>query len=142
MRADDPHRYDDIINLPHPASKTHPPLSMAQRAAQFSPFAALTGYDEAAKETARLTDKRIELSEEEMSVLDGKLQMLQEHIDERPEVAVTYFLPDKRKDGGSYVTMAGAAKKIDSYRNMLVMIDGTEIPIKEILSIKRENVDE
>jgi len=136
MSADDPHRYDDIINLPHPVSKTHPQLSMEQRAAQFSPFAALTGHDEAAKETARLTDKRIELSEEEKSVLDGKLQMLQEHIDKCPEVTITYFLPDTKKDGGSYVTVTDAAKKIDSYRYMLVMIDGTEIPIKEIRSIK------
>lgn len=134
----DLHKYDAIINLPHPTSKKHPRMSMLNRAAQFSPFAALTGYDAAVKETARLTDRRIELSEDERIVLDRKQQILLDHISDRPEVSVTYFVPDERKDGGSYTTATGCVKKADDYQRLLILADGTKIALDDILDIESE----
>ena len=99
--------YEDIINLPHHVSKTRPQMSMLDRAAQFSPFAALTGYDAAIKETGRLTDEKIEMDEDRKAALDMKQAYLIEMIDEQPEISVTYFLPDTKKSGGSYVTVTG-----------------------------------
>ncbi len=127
--------YDDIINLPHHVSTKHPHMKAIDRAAQFSPFAALTGYDAAIKETARLTDERLELDEYMMAALSDRLQIIVDRIGEHPEIAITYFQPDATKNGGAYVTATGTAKKIDEYERVVVMDDGTAIPIDEILSI-------
>ena len=128
-------KYDDIINLPHHTSNKHPAMSLEARAAQFAPFAALTGYDEAVKETARFTDKRIVLDDEEKSILDNKLQIIQEQLLKRPDVTFTYFLPDLKKDGGKYVSVTGIVKKIDGYNQVIVLEDKTVIPIHEIVAI-------
>jgi len=136
--ADDPHRYDDIIGLPHPVSKTHPPMSVENRAAQFLPFAALTGYDAAIQETARLTDQRIELDDDEKIVISGKLQLIQDNIKQRPEVAITCFQPDARKNGGAYVVVAGCVKKVDVYERDIVMMNGRRIPIDAVCAIDGE----
>ena len=127
--------YDDIINLPHHVSATRPHMTAIDRAAQFSPFAALTGYDAAVKETARLTDERIELDESTKHALSDRLQIIADRMKEHPEIAITYFQPDAKKNGGAYVTAAGTAKKIDKYERVVVMTDGTLIPIDEIISI-------
>ena len=128
--------YDDIINLPHHVSKTRPHMKAIDRAAQFSPFAALTGYDAAVKETARLTDERIELSEDMKNALSDRLQIIEDRIKEHPEIAITYFQPDARKKGGAYLTVTGFVKKIDEFERVVVMTDGTAIPIDEIISIE------
>lgn len=128
--------YDDIIHLPHHVSKTRPQMPVSDRAAQFAPFAALSGYDAAIRETARLTDERLELDEHMKSALSDRLQMIAERIDERPEISITYFVPDEKKDGGAYITAAGTAKKIDEYERIVLMDDGTAIPIDEIISIE------
>ena len=133
--------YDDIINLPRPISKTHPPMSAMDRAAQFSPFAALTGYDAAIKETARLTDEKIELDEYAKDALNERLQILAERIKEHPEIAITYFQPDAKKNGGAYVTAIGAVKKIDEYERFVVMTDGTGIFIEDIVRIDGQIFD-
>ena len=125
--------YDDIINLPHPTSVKHPRMSMADRAAQFSPFAALVGHGAAIQETARLTDQKIELTEDEKAVLDEKLCLL---LDTGGEEVFTYFLPDERKDGGAYVTAVGSIKKIDLLEHRVVLNDGVIIPIEDILEIE------
>lgn len=109
---------------------------MLDRAAQFSPFAALTGYDAAIKETGRLTGQRIELTEECRAVLDRKQQVLLENLTEHPEVSVTYFVPDERKSGGTYVTVAGRVKKVDEYQRLLLLTDGTRIPLTEVLELE------
>ena len=128
--------YDDIINLPHHVSVTRPQMSVSDRAAQFSPFAALTGYDAAIKETARLTDERVKLDEYMKDVLSERLQILADRIREQhPEIVITYFQPDAKKEGGAYVTAVGTVKKIDEYERIVVMTDGTLIPIDEIISI-------
>ena len=136
----DVHRYDDIINLPHHISESRPPMSRLNRAAQFSPFAALTGYDGAIKETARLTDKRIELVEAAKSVLDEKLRIIQEQLSSQPEIEITYFQPDEKKAGGVYVSTFGIIKKIDNYKGTILMQDETRIDIEEIISITGEVV--
>ncbi len=130
------HNYDDIIDLPHPTSPVHPAMLVADRAAQFMPFAALTGYGEAIDETGRRTEERAELEEDEYSLLDEKLQLLQERSDQRPEISVTYFRPDARKAGGAYVTVTGRIRKIDGYERSLVMEDGTKIPLREIVGLE------
>lgn len=127
--------YDDIIDLPHHVSTTHPHMASIDRAAQFSPFAALTGYDAAIKETARLTDERVELDESMKDALSNKLQIIADRLKEQPEIAITYFQPDGKKNGGTYVTAVSAAKKIDKYERVVVMSDGIVIPIDEIISI-------
>ena len=125
--------YDDIINLPHPTSARHPRMSMADRAAQFSPFAALVGHGAAIQETARLTDRKIELTEEEKAVLDEKLGLLDAA---GGEAVFTWFLPDERKDGGTYVTAAGRIKKLDRLERRVILTDGTVIPVEDILEIE------
>ena len=127
--------YDDIINLPHHVSTTRPYMAAIDRAAQFSPFAALTGYDNAIKETARLTDERVEMDEYMKDALCDRLQIIVERIKEHPEIAITYFQPDPKKNGGTFITSMGAAKGIDEYERVVVMGDGTMIPIDEIISI-------
>lgn len=131
-------RYDDIIDLPHPVSAAHPRMTMIDRAAQFSPFAALTGYDAAIQETARLTSEKIELDEDSRAALDTKQQLLLDRIGEHPEVTITYFLPDEKKSGGVYVTVTGNIKKIDAYARSMVMADGTIIPLDDILEMESE----
>ena len=130
-------KYEDIINLPHHISKKHPQMTMESRAAQFAPFAALVGYEDAVEETARLTTKRIELNEEEKNILDMKLQMLKEqmHVQIYPEISIMYFVPDLKKDGGKYIKISGTIKKIDEYKQLLILDDKTQIPISEIISI-------
>lgn len=123
--------YDDIIDLPHPTSERHPRMSMANRAAQFSPFAALSGYDDAVKETARLTDGKIDLTEDEKSILDTKLQLLTPG----ENVTITYFQPDAKKQGGTYLTASGEVKRIDGAAREIVLTDGRRIPIDDILEV-------
>lgn len=127
-------RYDDIINLPHPVSQRHPQMSLADRAAQFSPFAALTGLDAALQETARLTDQRITLDEYEQAKLDKTLQALREAVPQHPAVEITYFQPDARKAGGQYVTSVGHVKRIAEYEQQLILTEGTSIPLAEIIA--------
>ena len=131
-------KYDEIMGLPHHVSKTRPQMPMSDRAAQFAPFAALTGYDAAIKETGRLTDERIELDVEALSALDMKYQLFMEALDEAPEVTITYFQPDERKAGGKYVSAVGAVKKIDDFERRITMRDGTRIPTDDVLSIDGE----
>lgn len=130
--------YDDIIHLPHHLSRIHPQMSMEDRAAQFSPFAALTGYEAAVKETARLTDDREELDEDEKTRLNAQLQKISARLQEQPEVMVTYFAPDERKTGGARQTYRGRLRKIDRNRKMLIMVDQTELPIENLLNIECE----
>ena len=129
------HRYDDIINLPHHVSQKHAPMARADRAAQFSPFAALTGYDDAVKETARLTDERVELDESSKAALNERLLMIQGQLDDQPQVSIIYFQPDDKKAGGTYITATGSVKKIDEYERTAVMKDGTKISIDDIIKI-------
>ena len=131
-------QYKDIIDLPHHVSKTRPQMPMSDRAAQFAPFAALTGYDSAIKETGRLTDERIELDEEALTALDMKYQLLMDAFDDAPEVTITYFQPDERKVGGKYLSAVGAVKKIDDFERRITMRDGTRIPTDDVLSIDGE----
>lgn len=126
--------YDDIINLHRPISK-HPQMSLYQRSAQFAPFAALTGYEGQVKETARLTDRRIELDEEMKLILDMKIQIINEMLPNKPEIEVTYFIPDGRKDGGRYETIINNVKKVDNYNEQIIMKNGLRIDIKEIIEI-------
>ena len=132
--------YEDIINLPHHTSKKHPRMSLEARSAQFAPFAALTGYDEVLIETARLTNERIEIDETIKVIIDTKLQIIKEHIKEMPLITFMYFVPDTKKDGGKYVTITGNVKKIEEYRNVLVLDNKIEIPIDEIIDINGEIV--
>ena len=127
--------YDDIIHLPHHVSRIHPQMSMEDRAAQFSPFAALTGYDAAIAETARLTDQRVELDEYERQALNEKLQFISEHLNEHPKVSITCFVPDVRKDGGEYVTVTGKVKKIDDYEHRIILMDGSRILMEDVTMI-------
>ena len=132
------HKYDDIINLPHHVSTKRPQMSMIDRAAQFSPFAALTGYDAAIKETGRLTDERIDMDEGSLERLNRKFQLLVERMDEQPEVTFTYFKPDDRKEGGAYVTVTGSVKKVDLYERVLILRNGVNIPMDEVHAIEGE----
>ena len=133
--------YEDIINLPHHTSKKHPRMSLEARSAQFAPFAALTGYDEVLIETARLTNERIEIDDTIKIIIDSKLQIIKEHIKEMPLITFMYFVPDLKKDGGKYVTVTGNVKKIDEYRNGIVLENKTEIPIDEIIDINGDIVN-
>ena len=131
-------KYDDIIALPHPEPRTHPRMSLHDRAAQFSPFAALTGHSAAIAETGRLTDSRITLDESEMARVDAALQRLQELLPQAPAVSITYFVPDERKTGGSYQTITGVVRRIDTVNSVLLLTDRREIPIADIFDITIE----
>ena len=131
-------KYDEIIKLPHHVSKTRPQMPMSDRAAQFAPFAALTGYDSAIKETGRLTAEKIELDEEALTALNMRYQLLMDALDEEPKVEITYFEPDARKAGGEYVSVIGAVKKVDDFERLITMQDGTKIPMDDVLSIDGE----
>ena len=124
-------KYDDIIGLPHPTSSKHPRMPISERAAIFSPFAALSGHGAAIAETARLTERRIELDEDTRAELDRRQAVLLEHIDEQPEITITWFQPDERKDGGAYLTATGRLKKF-----RLLLADGTEIPMKDVVALE------
>ncbi len=127
--------YDDIINLPHHISKKRPQMSIEMRAAQFAPFAALTGFEDEVIETARLTDEKTELNEEQEKELNMKLQLIQKDIQNTPKVTITYFVPDVKKAGGQYKTVTGNVKKIDMYNRKIVLTNKMEIPIPEIIEI-------
>ncbi|MCD8367389.1 MAG: YolD-like family protein [Clostridiales bacterium] len=127
--------YSDIINLPHHVSENRPHMSMLDRAAQFSPFAALTGYDTAVQETARLTDQRVELDDAQKQKISERLNLLQENLAAAPVIEVTYFVPDEHKAGGAYCTVAGTVKKIDASQRLVALTDGTNIPIEEIVDV-------
>ena len=129
-------KYDDIINLPRPVSKKRSPMSNLDRAAQFSPFAALTGYDAVIAETGRLTDTKIELDEGGKALMDEKLQMIREHLGEQAAVTLKVFCPDSRKSGGAYETVTGNVKKIDPVARVLVLTGGEAIPIDRIYGIE------
>ena len=133
-------KYDDIIHLSRPDSPHRARMSMVDRGAQFSPFAALVGYDAAIAETARLTDFRLELTESAKQELNEKLRLLAESAREHPAVQVLWFLPDKRKSGGSYVRTKGRVKKVDAYRELLVL-EELEIPFGSIYELERVEED-
>lgn len=128
-------KYDAIINLPHHVSKTRPRMTMYQRAAQFAPFAALTGHSEALCETARLTQQAKELSDSECDNLNRQIALLLAHIQEHPHVCITHFVPDPYKTGGSYVTHSGILSKWDEYEHIFTFDDGTRIPAGTIVCI-------
>ena len=129
-------KYDDIIDLPHHVSATRPHMPMLDRAAQFMPFRALTGYESAVQETARMTDEKVELTEDEKAILDMRLQKLADEIGSQPKVTVTYFQPDKKKAGGAYVCVTGRLKKIDDYEGSLVLMGGERVLIEDIVDIQ------
>ena len=132
------HKYDDIINLPHHVSKKHPQMSLHDRAAQFSPFAALTGHKAAINETARLTDEKQILSEDVIAKLNEQLNLIKENISSNPIVTITYFVPDDRKSGGAYISNTGVVKKIDEYNRTVIMTDKTVIPIEQISEMQSD----
>ena len=138
---DNSHKYDDIINLPHHVSEKRARMSMLDRGAQFSPFAALVGYDAAIAETARLTDFRIELTDSAKQALNETLRRVTENIRQHPQVSVLWFLPDERKAGGSYVRSKGAVKKVDVYRERLVL-EEVSIPFGSIYELEEIRPDE
>lgn len=129
-------RYDDIVGLPHPTSRRHPRMPTRERAAIFSPFAALSGHGAAIAETARLTERRMELDEDTKAELDRRQAVLLAHIGEQPEVTVTWFQPDKKKDGGTYITTTGRLKKLDTVQRVLVLLDGTSIPLEDVAGLE------
>ena len=135
-------KYENIINLQHYELKNHKRMSMESRAAQFSPFAALTGYSESIKETARLTKDKIILSEDMKSKLNMKLQMIEEHIKEQPEINVLYFVKDKKKSGGEYKKYTGKVRRIDIIEKKIVFVDKTTISLFDILNIKANFIEE
>lgn len=128
-------KYKEIIHLPHKQSSTRPHMAVADRAAQFAPFAALVGYDDAVRETARLTESRRELSDGALEQLNAKLNYIQEHLNEQPEVSITYFQSDSKKYGGAYLTCTGIVKRVDDYEHTVLMQDGREIFIDDISEI-------
>ncbi len=136
MKLKETHKYDDIIHLPHWVSPRRARMSNYDRAAQFSPFAALTGYDAVIEETARLTDSRIELCEGEKARLDEKLQALRENISLHPRVTVTHFIYDEKKSGGAYISTTGHVKKIDEIAGRLFLAEGAVIPVQEIIELE------
>lgn len=132
----DEHRYDDIINLPHHQSTVRAHMSLHDRAAQFAPFAALSGYEEAIEETARVTDERITLDESAVAKINDKLNEISEHFDEKWAVSITYFKPDQLKKGGAYLTDVGSVKKLDVNDKLVVMDSGMKIPMEQIIGIE------
>ena len=134
-------KYDDILNLPHHQSTKHPQMSIYNRAAQFAPFAALTGHDAAIYETARITDEKIELDEYQKAEIDRKLQIISDNISDRPEITVTYFVPDSKKSGGAYNTYKGNVRRIDDVGQVLIMVDESVISINDIIDIKSEFIN-
>lgn len=142
QNQNDPHRYDDMLEMKHHVSGTRRHMTMEQRAAQFSPFAALTGYDEAIQESSRLTSRRIELSEEEQEELNQKLQILSLHEKEKPEVTVTWFEEDPYKEGGSYRQETVRIRKIDTNAGNLILSDHSVIPLSETVALESPLFDQ
>lgn len=138
MNNDCSEKYKDIIDLPHHQSKTRQRMSMIDRAAQFSPFAALTGHNAAIIETARLTDRQIELDEGTKSIINEKIQMISDYLSEKPTVTITHFEPDIKKDGGAYLNTTGTVKRIDDFKREIILTDGTIISIERIFDIEGE----
>ncbi len=140
-----PHRYDNLIDNQRPIPRK--PMDAIKRAAQFAPFAALTGYDDQISETARITDKEIYLDEDEKRIIDYRLQYIHEHVNEQPVIEVTYYVSDKElhrdsvKSGGKYLTHTGNVKKIDSYEGCIIFTDKTRIPINAIIELTHEGLD-
>lgn len=134
--------YDDIINIPYSGKKSGVALSMHQRAAQFAPFAALVGHDSMIMETARLTDEELEVTDEAIAILSRKMNCLRMTLSQRPVVTITYFLADEKKSGGEYRTAIGVIRKIDDYENLIVMEDGTRIPLRHILDLDSEIINQ
>ena len=132
------HDYDDIIDLPHHTSERHPRMPMPSRAAQFSPFAALTGYEDVIEETARLTDSRVPLEDDQKLYIDQQIDLLRDIIRERPQVTFCYFVSDERKEGGSYITHTGNIRRIDDIERLITLTDGTRIPVDDIYSVTGE----
>lgn len=128
--------YDDIINLPHPEPKNHPRMSLYARAAQFAPFAALNGHNAAIQESARLTDRPLELSDQDKAILDDTFRKLLANIASKPSVIVTYFIPDERKEGGRYVTTTGNFHKWDEHQQMIILEDKTHIALRDIVDLR------
>lgn len=128
--------YEDIVNLPPHISKKYPQPTMADRAARFAPFAAITGYEEMVLEEARVTEERTDLDEDSQVRLNEKLSMILEFLEEEPEVKITYFEPDKKKSGGAYVTVTGAVKRIDEYEQLVILMDGSRIRIGDIYGLE------
>lgn len=138
-------KYSKLKNITRPQYPDLPPMSIEDRAAQFSPFAAVVGYDDAVEETARLTDSMIELSEDEIVLLNEALARLRESIGEKPLIKVTYFIPDAKKEGGEYVAKSGIVKRIDEYENVLIFSDGDKVAVSSIIKVEfvdTENADE
>ena len=131
-------KYADIIDLPHHQSDTRPKMSNYDRAAQFSPFAALTGHAESIKETARLTDEYSDQSEEMKAIMNEKILFLMEQLENHPEITITFFKPDEKKQGGAYITITGVVKKIKTYERQIQMTTGDLIPIDMIFGIDGE----
>ena len=130
------HRYDDILELPHPVSSRHAPMSMTDRGAQFSPFAALTGYEAAVEETARLTQTKGEMTEDKKQMLDEKLHLLLDSAHHPPTVRITYFVPDARKAGGSYETVTGCVRGIDPLGQYLILTDKRTVPLEDLWELE------
>ena len=128
--------YDDIIGLPHHESAKHPKMPALDRAAQFMPFAALTGHNAAVMETERLTDSRMELDEMKKEELNEHLQFIKEQLLQKPQISITYFLPDTQKNGGAYLTITGTVRKIEQTRHQVIMENGTVIPMDDIYEIE------
>ena len=135
------HKYDDIINLPHHVSHSRPRMSNYDRAAQFSPFAALTGYGDAVKETERITDNKLELAEDEKQLLNEKMQILLENLDDNPKITVTYFEPDKKKSGGVYLTKIGNVKEIDIIGQKIIFTDKSFVKTDCVKNITSPMID-
>ena len=135
-------KYDDILYLPHHQSKVHPHMPREDRAAQFAPFAALTGYDDQIRETARLTDSRIELEENSKERLNDIMQYIQRHLEDQPQAVITYFVEDERKEGGRYITEHVQIRKIDLLQRRIITADKETIPMDDILDIQTEEEDE
>ena len=136
MPAGNPHKYDDMIGLGHPISRTHPPMARIKRVAQFASFDALTGFGAAIHEAGRETEEKKELSEDEIDMIDTKLAVIQYHIKEQPNITVTYFIPDDKKSGGRYVTVSGNVRMLDDTGHQIIMADGTNIPINDVRFIE------
>jgi len=128
-------QYDDIINMPHHVSKTRAQMPRKNRAAQFAPFAALTGYEDAIDESARRTDSKAELSEDEADELNKNIKLLSARIASEPYCEITYFVPDKHKSGGKYITVSGNVRFIEEATRQIVFCDGMRIPLKDIIKI-------
>lgn len=133
---DNVEKYNDIINLPHHISKKHPQMSIDARSAQFASFAALKGYDDEVEETSRLTSEKIEITEGLKMLLDEKINLIKHKISLKPKISVTYFIKDEKKSGGKYITVVGKARKLDEYKDLIILENGEEIPIIDISDIR------